>query len=121
MGIPHFWTSLETLASRIWKAADDAWKVLRWIAASAAILSVYDQTLNPTTLALGIGLAVFAVGSLAALMYRWFIDALTEKGRSTEGWLTVVMALMFFLLAIGFAFMVWVGVAALYLEVLQPS
>lgn len=121
MGIRDFWASLETLATKAWTATDDAWKVLRWIAASTAVLAVFDKSGNIAVLCLGVGLAVFAVGALAALMYRWCLGGLTEKGKNTDGWLAVIIAFGFFLFSIAFAVIVWTAVASLHIQFLQSS
>lgn len=114
-----FWRSLDNLFAAIWTATDDAWKVLRWIAASTTVLAVYAQTTDIAVLFLGVGLAVFAVGSLAALMMRWCVRGLTEKGRDTGGLASVLIALAFFLFSISFAILVWSTVAALYIRLVQ--
>ena len=120
MANPRYWNILEDFADSAWSFSDDAWKVLRWIAASAAVLAIWDQSQDVVTLVLGLGLATFAVIALSSALFKRSLRGLTDKARQDNAVVSVLLSTLLLVVSIAFAAATWAVVTAIYIAAI-PS
>ncbi|WP_208352343.1 hypothetical protein [Pseudaestuariivita rosea] len=121
MNNQKFWDAFSTFADSTWAFADDAWKALRWIIASVTVLLIYDQSQSMGALVLGLSLGLFSIISIGAKIIKFSFSGVTEKSLARGPLVSIAIATILFLVSVSFATMVWIIVAALYIQVIAAA
>lgn len=113
MSNDKFWRTLKNMGDGIRAISDELWKVWRWFGISFISFAAHDHGAGPSAFVFGIALAVIGVLSLAGGLLSVLIGGLTEKGRNSGKWSTILSATFMFFLAVFGAFYIWAVTAVI--------
>ncbi|MCK4203947.1 hypothetical protein J3U99_04125 [Brucella pituitosa] len=103
----NYWRLIHSAFGSIRAFTNEMWNVWRWFGVAALGFGAYDATGNLLALIFAGSVSIVGATALFSWILQDLIDGVTEKGRNLGIVGTLLLTLLFIVLAIFFAITIW--------------